>query len=80
MPENFIKVLFFASLRETTQQDTVNLSVDTMSSPRELWKLTASDTPIPENTLVAINQEYATLDSQVKPGDEVAFFPPVTGG
>ncbi len=29
---------------------------------------------------VAVNQEYAMLDHPVKPGDEVAFFPPVTGG
>ncbi len=28
----------------------------------------------------AVNQEFATPDAAVKPGDEVAFFPPVTGG
>lgn len=30
--------------------------------------------------LVAINQEVADFDAPVKEGDEVAFFPPVTGG
>lgn len=29
---------------------------------------------------VAVNQEYVGLDHPVKPGDEVALFPPVTGG
>lgn len=29
---------------------------------------------------IAINQEFATLDSKVEPGDEVALFPPMTGG
>lgn len=29
---------------------------------------------------VAVNQDYAALDHPVKPGDEVALFPPVTGG
>ena len=29
---------------------------------------------------VAVNQEYGGLDSLVQAGDEVAFFPPVTGG
>jgi molybdopterin synthase sulfur carrier subunit len=29
---------------------------------------------------VAVNQEYVGLDHPIKPGDEVAFFPPVTGG
>jgi molybdopterin converting factor small subunit len=28
----------------------------------------------------AVNQDFATPDVAVKPGDEVAFFPPVTGG
>lgn len=29
---------------------------------------------------VAVNQEFAGLDAAVKPGDEVALFPPMTGG
>jgi len=29
---------------------------------------------------VAVNQEFARLDHPVKAGDEVALFPPVTGG
>ena len=29
---------------------------------------------------VAVNQDYANLDYPVKDSDEVAFFPPVTGG
>ena len=29
---------------------------------------------------VAVNQDYAKLDAPVKPGDEIAIFPPVTGG
>ena len=29
---------------------------------------------------VAVNQEYARRDQAVHPGDEVALFPPVTGG
>ncbi|HKY95655.1 MAG TPA: molybdopterin converting factor subunit 1 [Kiloniellales bacterium] len=29
---------------------------------------------------VAVNQDYVTFDHPVKPGDEIAIFPPVTGG
>jgi len=29
---------------------------------------------------VAVNQEHVGLDYPIKPGDEIAFFPPVTGG
>jgi molybdopterin converting factor small subunit len=28
----------------------------------------------------AVNQEFATPDQPVAAGDEIAFFPPVTGG
>jgi len=28
----------------------------------------------------AVNQEFATPDAPVRAGDEIAFFPPVTGG
>ncbi len=28
----------------------------------------------------AVNQDFAAPDAPVRPGDEVAFFPPVTGG
>ena len=46
----------------------------------EVWALAAAGTPIPPNTLAAVNLEYASLDRVVRNGDEVAFFPPVTGG
>ena len=29
---------------------------------------------------VAVNQDFAEFDHRLAPGDEVAFFPPVTGG
>jgi molybdopterin synthase sulfur carrier subunit len=29
---------------------------------------------------MAVNQEHATGDAPIKPGDEIALFPPVTGG
>jgi sulfur-carrier protein len=35
---------------------------------------------MPESMLAAVNMEYAELDFPVQDGDEVAFFPPVTGG
>ena len=35
---------------------------------------------MPDNVLAAVNMVYAGLDAVVQDGDEVAFFPPVTGG
>ncbi len=37
-------------------------------------------TDLPQPILVAVNQEFAQPEQQVSIGDEVAFFPPVTGG
>ncbi|MEO1190351.1 MAG: molybdopterin converting factor subunit 1 [Pseudomonadota bacterium] len=34
----------------------------------------------PERLRAAVNQSFAALDAPIGPGDEVAFFPPVTGG
>lgn len=34
----------------------------------------------PSLVRVAVNQEHVKPDHPVKPGDEVALFPPVTGG
>ena len=32
------------------------------------------------NIRIAVNQEYVSINHPVKLGDEIAFFPPVTGG
>ncbi len=34
----------------------------------------------PERLRAAVNQDFAKPDAAIGPGDEVAFFPPVTGG
>ena len=36
--------------------------------------------PFRRSLLVAVNQDYADWDGAVQDGDEVAFFPPVSGG
>jgi molybdopterin synthase sulfur carrier subunit len=83
-----IDVHFFASLREKLGQDVVHLPwSEELLSVRALiaalarrqgadWRQALQD----EQVMVAVNQEVATLDAALKDGDEVAFFPPVTGG
>ncbi len=34
----------------------------------------------PKLVRVAVNRDYVGWDHRIKPGDEIAFFPPVTGG
>jgi molybdopterin converting factor small subunit len=36
--------------------------------------------PLEGNLLVAVNEEYATADTLIRVGDEVAVFPPIAGG
>lgn len=73
-----IQVKFFASLREKIGIAEVQL--DKATTAEQAWDLATNNKPKPDNILVAINLEYAHFDSPVQDGDEVAFFPPVTGG
>jgi len=76
-----INVCYFASLREELGRGEDVLSLDnTQVSAAKVWAMATDNLALPEKILVAINQEYVDLDAQVHDGDEVAFFPPVTGG
>ena len=76
-----INVLYFASLKEAVGRggDELN-NVESPQSARQIWAVLNPDLPIPDAVLVAINLEYVGLDAMVNDGDELAFFPPVTGG
>lgn len=75
-----IKVKFFASLRERVGCGGMELSADRVRNVAEVWSAACSGQPLPVNTLAAVNMEYVDITAAVKDGDEVAFFPPVTGG
>lgn len=75
-----ITVKYFASLREQIGLDQEQVSAEGIATVQDLLTASTSASSLPSNTLVAINQQYGDFDSDLKPGDEVAFFPPVTGG
>jgi molybdopterin synthase sulfur carrier subunit len=82
-----LKILYFASLRET-----LGLGAEDLPLPPGVhdvggllavlvarggdWQKLATV----KNLRYAVNQEMARLDTPLRAGDEVAFFPPVTGG
>lgn len=76
-----IQVLLFASLRERFGQGAVELELDTDINVGGLWQqFSGSNERLPERVLCAVNQQYADHKVMLRDGDEVAFFPPVTGG
>lgn len=81
-----IQVIFLAQLRE--QLNTATLEVDSTKADclsalkAYLVELHPEWSPFLTNKtlLVALNHEYVRGDAPLTTGDEVAFFPPVTGG
>ena len=75
-----IHVKYFASLRDRLGRTEDQLiSTDNMTIV-DVWQTLWPDIPLPANVLTAVNHEYAALEQVLNDGDEVAFFPPVTGG
>ncbi len=76
-----IKVRYFASMRDRMgrAEETVSVDGDTVTVA-DLWKKVSSGQDLPGSTLIAVNMEYTDGLATVRNGDEVAFFPPVTGG
>lgn len=80
-----INVMFFAQVRELVGTDslTLNAGFDTVEALRlhlagrgDRWALALEDGKL----LAAVNQTLVSIDHPLVDGDEVAFFPPVTGG
>jgi molybdopterin synthase sulfur carrier subunit len=83
-----LKILYFAWVRQK-----VGIAEEDIAPPPEvrdvagLIAFLATRSPghaaafaDPRQLRAAVNQDFATPDAPVAPGDEVAFFPPVTGG
>jgi molybdopterin synthase sulfur carrier subunit len=83
-----VKVLYFAALREQ-----LGTSAEEIELPSELgtvaglrahlmtrggpWQMALAEGKL---LRMAVNQDMAKATSALKRGDEIAFFPPVTGG
>jgi molybdopterin synthase sulfur carrier subunit len=75
-----IKVRYFASLKESLGRSEDDLEFEGIATVSDVWRRANAGKPLPDNLLAAVNMEYVDRNSIVKDGDEVAFFPPVTGG
>jgi sulfur-carrier protein len=83
-----IHILYFAWLRERIGHadeavplpDGVSTVGDLMAWLRARDERHDSAFANPRLVRAAVNQEFAAPDTPLSPGDEIAFFPPVTGG
>lgn len=82
-----VDVRFFAGLREALGCEQISVPLDsdslTLAEVKELLITSHADWAealSAKNLLMSVNQQMAKASAEVKVGDEVAFFPPVTGG
>ena len=80
-----IKILYFAGLKEklglSAESIELPAGVTTVGALRD-WLVGQGREALgsARNLRCAVNQDMAKLDATIQDGDEIAFFPPVTGG
>ncbi len=77
-------VQVFARLRELAGRDTWTSEVPEGSTVRDVWRAFTIAHPAAEalttSVSAAVNADFASMQTRVHDGDEVAFLPPVSGG
>ena len=83
-----VTVIYFARLKESlgkaSEQIALPAGVSDLKALRALLRqrggVWAEEMADGKSVCAAVNQNIANSDSRVADGDEIAFFPPVTGG
>ena len=79
-----IAVSLFARFREAAGRDRIEVEVPEGATVEQVWSAVSAAHPVlvryRPHTLFAIGNEYVQAEHPVRPGDEVACFPPVSGG
>lgn len=79
-----IRLLYFATFRDTAGRDAEERQVPAGVRVRDLWSQLVGEMPGLARTgsipPVAVNREYTGPETVLAEGDEVAFLPPVAGG
>jgi molybdopterin converting factor subunit 1 len=79
-----VTVRLFARLRDIVGTGELTRDVDAHATVRTVWTGLVAEFPAAasyERSLsVAVNADYAKMDSRLADGDDVAFLPPVSGG
>jgi molybdopterin converting factor subunit 1 len=79
-----VRLLFFAVLRDVAGRDEETLALDEGATALDVWEsLRRTHAKLAEYTqppMIAINESYASPETVLRDGDELAFIPPVAGG
>ncbi len=70
----------FASLAEEFGRKDFEIEVKEGMTIADAWEAVAGGVPMRGEMLMAVNMDYSDVSSVLKDGDEVAFFPPISGG
>jgi molybdopterin converting factor subunit 1 len=78
-----VTVLLFASYADAVGRSSIEIDVDsgaTVMDVIERVRALGKSTRLPAAPAVAVNEQYASRDRELREGDEVALIPPVAGG
>jgi|TARA_B100001750_G_scaffold35912_1_gene25586 molybdopterin-guanine dinucleotide biosynthesis protein A len=77
-----ITVHYFARLRDLTNKEKESIKIDINSTPKDIYKHLDEIYGLPNtpNLKIAINDSFASWESELKDKDKLVFIPPVTGG
>ena len=77
-----ITVYYFAKLRDLTNKEKESIEIEINSTPKDVYKHLYEIYGLPNtaNLKIAINDCFASWESQLKNKDKLVFIPPVTGG
>ncbi|EXJ09565.1 cyclic pyranopterin monophosphate synthase MoaC [Nitrincola nitratireducens] len=88
IPTNLLRIVFFADIKEKLKTESLDLNpsdltgktiddiISHLSEKGDIWKTTLNE----KNILCAVNKQLVKRNHVINPSDEIAFFPPVTGG
>ena len=79
-----VRLLYFAVLRDITGENDAQMQLREGTRAGDVWQSLRKEYAQLANyekpPMIAINETYATADTVLRDGDELAFIPPVAGG
>jgi len=75
-----VTIKLFASLAEAQGWREKRCELASGATVHDAWRAATGQTALPPRVLCAIDLEYRESSAALQGGEEVAFFPPVTGG